>query len=80
MPFKLLKIPDSRTTGKRSKQKVEYKLWYKYASRLNSFKNLCLVNLVSNSHFLQQKTAETDGVVTHQGKKLQVLYLQKANS
>lgn len=26
MPFKLRKIPDSRTTGKRSKQKVEYKL------------------------------------------------------
>lgn len=32
MPSKLLKIPDSKTY-----KNVEYKMSYKYASRLNSF-------------------------------------------
>lgn len=60
MLFKLLKIPDSKTYGEQSKQKVEYKLQYKYASRLNSSKIFCLVNPVSNFHFLPQETAETE--------------------
>lgn len=60
MSFKLLKLPDSRTYVEQSKQKVEYKLQHKYASRLNSFKVFCLVKPVSNFHFLLQETAETE--------------------